>query len=384
MNIYYCDACGKRLASDESAKVVPGTIDKDIICPACIASRAPAKPTSSARNAIDISEVAAPAAARPSSGAQRPGTGANVRPSMQRPASAIQPRVTAQMQTARASSTSRNAVQARSQAEAPKKNNTPIIIGVAVAAVVLLGLVVMLMGGDKEKKIAQTENTSPAAKPQQKPAEPPAQPANPVPTPSKTNDPVKAATPATEPIKAAAPVNDDPYAGLSPKEAYEKRMKEGKIKPPEPPPPMPEKLPEPDDTWTTLFNGKDTNGWQSYKGKWSVQNGVLTGVSDEKRGVSIETVSSDFGDFDYVCSVSLEGGKYGEVWVRGGMLLGLMFQPNEWKTIRVSARGKDIKATVNGQPATPNSVGAAGALSFFAAAPAVLKIKDVKVKAYGK
>jgi len=351
MNIYYCDGCSKRLAAEESARVVPGTSDKDILCPACLATRL-AKPASSARNTVNISEVAAPIAPAAQSPHRRPTSGPQTRPSLQRPASAIQPRVPAQMQAgARASSASRNAVQDRTPAEPAPKSRTPVIFGIVAAVIVLGGIGFMALGGNKNQKVVQKPETPSSA--------------------PKVETPVQNPPPAKPTAAPANPVT---------------RVREGKIKPPEPPPPMPEKLPEPDDTWKPLFNGKDIKGWVFWKGAWTVEDGIIVGRAEANKGANLLTEDESFGDFDYACSVYVEGTRYGEVWVRGGMLLPMNFQQPEWKTIRVSARGKNIKATINGQPVTPESIdGLTGPLSFFVSQPAgVMKIKDIKVKTYGK
>ncbi|HYF51874.1 MAG TPA: family 16 glycoside hydrolase [Planctomycetota bacterium] len=385
MNIYYCDACGKRLSIEDSAKVVAGTPDKDILCPLCV-SKPVAKPGSSPRNSIDVSEVAAPPPQHPVPG-RRSTTGANVRPNMQRPASAIQPRVSTT--STRAPSGARNVVQAaRSSAQgravaAPEpKKKTELIIGAVVAGVILLVVGVLLMGGGNKggPKVSQPETTS---KPKTTP-EPATPPVSLKPPPSENTKAPPVVAP--EPTKAtpAPEKNDDPYAGLSPKEAYEKRLKEGKIKAPEPPPPMPEKLPEPDGTWKSLFNGKDLTGWQFWKGKWSVEDGVIVGRAEPVKGGSLIYENESFTDFDFACSVYLEGTRYCEVWARGGAALGMNYPQPEWRTIRISARGNQIKATVNGQPAQLQEVGASGQFSFFMSPEGVMKIKDVKVKAYSK
>lgn len=131
-----------------------------------------------------------------------------------------------------------------------------------------------------------------------------------------------------------------------------------------------------EDGWVSLFNGKDLTGWKaSEKGEFKAEDGMIV-VRGKKAHLFTD---KEFKNFDFKCEIMTEPGsnsgfyihtKYMEDWptqgyevqvncshgdpVRNGSLYNVVknyvpyAKDNEWYTLEVIVKGKNIVTKVNG------------------------------------
>ncbi|MES2790864.1 MAG: DUF1080 domain-containing protein [Planctomycetota bacterium] len=131
-----------------------------------------------------------------------------------------------------------------------------------------------------------------------------------------------------------------------------------------------------EDGWISLFNGKDLTGWKaSEKGEFKAEDGMIV-VRGKKAHLFTD---KEFKNFDFKCEIMTEPGsnsgfyihtKYMEDWptqgyevqvncshgdpVRNGSLYNVVknyvphAKDNEWYTLEVIVKGKNIVTKVNG------------------------------------
>ncbi len=132
-----------------------------------------------------------------------------------------------------------------------------------------------------------------------------------------------------------------------------------------------------EDGWVSLFNGKDLTGWKaSENGEFKVEDGAIV-VRGKKAHLFTD---KEFKNFEVKCEIMTKPGsnsgfyfhtKYIEDWpkagyevqvncshgdpVRNGSLWGVVkcfdanAKDNEWYTLEVSVKGKEIITKVNGK-----------------------------------
>jgi hypothetical protein len=141
--------------------------------------------------------------------------------------------------------------------------------------------------------------------------------------------------------------------------------------------------------WEKLFNGRDLAGWQIMKGRWWVEDGMLTGTGrddDRLRGAVVETLRG-YADFELSCQVRVEGGRYGELQIRN---VGCTFpqeypEPGAWRQVWVRVVGSRIEATLDGAPWGPSpeeSTGQtrAGPVAFYVKEGGRMSVKELRLR----
>jgi hypothetical protein len=388
MQLYYCATCGNRLSNPDAEKVRPGEDAEKIVCPACALKAPPVAAAAPVTAPVPV-PVGVLTGATPPKGATRPA-------SVKQRGTEIRTRNSATSipsSSGRASKTGKIPPQSSKSGTMPgTKTNTLIYAGMGIAAVALLAGFFMMNSSNPKaetrERVAQAEPPK-AAKTIEKPVSSP--------LPEVPSEPAKKAEPPPKPAET-----------FSPKEDYERRMREAAAKStnapntdqPETPIPAAQtnaagnsiKLPLPaynpnDSDWHLLFNGKDLTGWQENKGHFIVENGEVVHVT--QANASISTLVS-YGDFDLNCKMFIQGKvRFSEISVRD---LGYVFSINwpelgVWKDVRVSAHGKEVRATVDGTEVFPEDTPGTqltGAVGFYSSQPAELKIKDIAIRPASK
>ena len=205
--------------------------------------------------------------------------------------------------------------------------------------------------------------------------------------PSIANDADARQLPGATQVTPAAPAEE------TPKEAYDRKKKAGLIK--DTPPaaqaaqssnsslPLPPAYDPNDPDWKLLT--KDLNGWVSWKGHFTIQDGAF--VSNNETA-SIQT-TENYGDFDFSCKIYLSGKThYSEVFVHDlSFNYGIGWpEMNVWRDVRISIRGTTARATLDGAPMEPipSTPQASGFLGFYVPKNGELKIKDAAIRVVKK
>ena len=141
--------------------------------------------------------------------------------------------------------------------------------------------------------------------------------------------------------------------------------------------------------WTSLFNGKDFQGWEQHGGKavYKVEDGVVVGHSVPNTQNSFMCTKKKFGDFELIFEVKVDQGLnsgvqirsnikendrvfgpqveiesapgesgyvYGEATGRGWLSPDRSkkdtIKNGEWNQFRILCKGTNIKTWVNGKP----------------------------------
>jgi hypothetical protein len=242
---------------------------------------------------------------------------------------------------------------------------------------------------------AQTEKAEAAVNifetaPVNKPAAPAAKAAeapNPfnAPPPAPLPLPPPAPEKPSEALVVALPPSPEDLA-LSPKDAFARRQKAGLIKP-DPPKP---KLVLTDTELAATGEGRDVpvtlgaDSWEHPKGTWVLQNGELVCTESTIRGGSMISKQS-YTSCDIQFSFKLDTTHYLELYFGGWTRLVLFerIESGVWHEFKGYYRNGSARATVDGRiqnlELKGDSVG--GPISLFTQG-GVLRIKDVKIKAY--
>jgi len=259
------------------------------------------------------------------------------------------------------------------------------VIGTAVAIAITVGALLGVVGfflisgspNEKEKDKETRGNEKSVAK-----TEPPAPRQQPVAAPLPTPAP---------PTQPAAPLpsvmrSSEPAAGaaheLTPKEAYELRLKRGEIKPAATPDtPVAEKdIPASNEAWKDLFNGKDMDGFRILIGNWKVEDGALTATPSGSNS-RLQT-TAEYGDFELKFKVQMVG--YSELQLREYNQVYAIQGANVWKEVSVKAFGLTTTATMDGvalsQVADAAKTGTTGVIGFYASKGSAMKIKDISLR----
>lgn len=142
------------------------------------------------------------------------------------------------------------------------------------------------------------------------------------------------------------------------------------------------------DEGKALFNGKDLTGFKEKKGSWKVADGALTNEGTAADSNSRIETEDSYGNFVLTGKFLLDKQHNGEIQIHG---YGQVFQIaaeklNEWVDLKVVAKGKDVKVTVNGNAVEMEKEDAAdatktdGPIGFYIRKGGVLKLKDLKIK----
>ena len=226
----------------------------------------------------------------------------------------------------------------------------------------------------------------------------------------------------------ALPVADD----SSPKEAYAKRLREGKVTPELPESPKPE---ENEPTGTTipavvespaaaaaspfevpvasapatpknpftledaLNSGASNVGrdvsvaleasqWNQTKGAWKFENGeMVTTETTKERGAGIATKASFGNNIDIQMSLCMENTKYCQLTLwNGGLTLPLTWPSDgtPWRTLNVTCRNGVVKATLGTHSVAGqvNSSSSSGIFNFYVSTSGTLHVKDLHFTSY--
>jgi serine/threonine protein kinase len=104
--------------------------------------------------------------------------------------------------------------------------------------------------------------------------------------------------------------------------------------------------------WVRLFNGKDLEGWVPLgsRASWEVRDGLLRARRVEDRETALQSLEY-LRDFDLKLEVKLEEGSAARIFFRRrsrGLFVSHIPLDGKWHRIFISARGKKIRATVDG------------------------------------
>jgi hypothetical protein len=174
---------------------------------------------------------------------------------------------------------------------------------------------------------------------------------------------------------------------FNPRADYERRVKEGQIKPAPAPVESNEPLPNTpldDPGWKSIFNGRDLTEWQVNKGKWGVVDGAIVSTDTSERGGALET-NENFGDFELACKVNIDNTPYGELFLRGynGFPLQPRDKKGEWIEIRAVVRGATFKVQYGSAELSQmneKTGQATGSVGFYISKGGTLKVKDIKIR----
>lgn len=312
MEIYYCDVCGRRANADDRKNSLALSSDRTF-CKECFAKESQTK-----------TEPVVKALPSPS------GT------------STI-PRRTSKPDAATKQSTARGA---KEEPQPEKKNHLPIILIGSMLAVFSIVLFLVLGRGDKKSEKTASSSSSSSIK---------TTPAIPISTSSSSSSGSVRTVERPPPVETKTAPRE-----LTPKEIYEQKLREGKLKPPDKQPELPaaqgDKVnllaittpPADDPSWIKLFNGKDMSGWELPKGTWEVADGLAKCTTDPDRGGSL--ISRDeFGDFEVI--IKFKCSFQAEWYLRGDASFYMDLRDNtDWRIFRAVAKGRDVQASLDGKP----------------------------------
>ena len=249
----------------------------------------------------------------------------------------------------------------------PKKpaEQTGLIVGFGALAAVILILVVLLIGRGGNTPAPQL---NPPEKPAPQIAQVPMPSLPPPPLPSPTSVPYQSpAPPIAAPVAlpaSAEPAKEPPKPAtdaLSPREEFELRIKEGKVK--REPAPAPEPRAEPPPVidasgWAALFDGKTLACLDPESiDRWKVENGAIASTNSEYSGAQSR---NDFSDG--VIRFRFENGTSEELSFEVRQGLGGKYRVAFGKSESAAMAGKThelvfvcdkaaVSATLDGQPA---------------------------------
>lgn len=222
MKFYFCETCGKRVTEEDvAAGQARDKKLKGVYCTNCSEGVMTMEMAA-------ITDIPAPAPAAPPPPRVARDSGSKLSP----------PNLAAAKSTPRSHPKPAEGSPARgSQAErAGEKRNPYVLLLIGGAAALLVAVAVFLLSGSGTKKVAAREE--PKAEPTPRPPEPAQTIPPPATTPQKSKQETEAGDPKASAEKTAA-------HELSPKEAYEQRVKAGQIKPATPPDVPPPQAPPP-------------------------------------------------------------------------------------------------------------------------------------------
>jgi hypothetical protein len=365
MNFYFCEKCGKRITDVDIDKGLGRNKKlKGVYCTDCSVGVMTMDSLPMLTDA-DARKVLAQEAAEPG-----------------RPRAAARPRDEA-------------AKSGRRGSETPARNKAVVYGG--LGAVAAITVVIFLVLGRGAPPVVAQPKPQPAAVPNT-----PLQSAQPAVVPQPVV--AKAAPPETIPPEAAATnpepaprmgMLEQPKDELTPKERYEKLVREGKIQPDAPAPapqpastpapeapvtpvPQPENLlaasPATDPSWKPLFNGTDLTGWKIAKGTCRAEGGEIIIIGGAR--IDLET---SYSQFEFACQLYSDDSKYSEIWI-SNHCFSFACRDKKWHEFR--AVSKDgVQASLDG--ATPHSPAVraqGGVVSVYVAAGFTMKVKDLRLR----
>ena len=258
----------------------------------------------------------------------------------------------------------------------PAPSALPAYALIAAAVFLVLAVIIVFASNGSAKKEAVSAKAEVKTIPAQRPPEPPAPVAS-----VKRDEP----NPVERHVQAPPPPPSAPEP--APVTRLQPPPRTIETAPVAPPPPDTKKLAGSGEIeygpWEDLIKNNSLEGWEFYKGKWDVVDGVIVSTETTAKGATLQS-TPNFDNFELHFKLWIENVRWVETQIRSyGNVWLLHVPPKTWQDVTIVANGASAHCTLSSgevELAEDANGNPNGNLCFYIHKDGIVKIKDMKLR----